>query len=63
MDFAEFEKLVKDRVNKMKYNYSTDKDVDSAINEHSDLISDAFNDDPTENGADYVAREIVAYFM
>ena len=63
MDFATFEKMVKDRVNDMKYDYSTDMDVDSVINEHSDLISETFNDDPTEDGADYVAREIVTYFM
>lgn len=63
MDFEEFRKEVVSRVYDMRYPHVTDEKVDQIIASHSDLISDEFADDPTEDGADWVAREIVAYFM
>lgn len=63
MNFDEFQKMVVSRVNDMRYPHVTDEEVNQIIEAHSDLISDGFADDPTEDGADYIAREIVTYFM
>ena len=63
MNFEEFRKEVVSRVYDMRDPCTTDKEVDQIIEAHGDLISDEFADDPTEDGADWVAREIVAYFM
>lgn len=63
MNFEEFRKMVVSRVYDMRYPHVSDEEVDKIIESHSDLISDEFADDPTEDGADWVAREIVAYFM
>ena len=57
------EKKVVERVYDMRYPHVSDEEVDRIIESHSDLIQDEFTDDPTDDGADYVAREIVAYFM
>ena len=63
MDFEEFRKMVVERVYDMRYPHVSDEEVDKIIESHSDLIRDEFADDPTEDGADWVAREMVAYFM
>lgn len=63
MDFEEFRKEVVSRIYDMRYPHVTDEKVDQIIESHGDLIQDEFSDDPTEDGADWVAREIVAYFM
>lgn len=63
MDFEEFRKKVVSRVYDMRYSHVTDEEVNQIIESHGDLIQDEFADDPTEDGADYVAGEIVAYFM
>jgi hypothetical protein len=63
MNFEEFRKMVVSRVYDMRYPHMSDEKVDQIIEAHSDMISDEFTDDPTEDGADWVAREIVAYFM
>lgn len=63
MNFEEFRKKVVERVYDMRYPHVSDEEVDRIIESHSDLIQDEFTDDPTDDGADYVAREMVAYFM
>lgn len=63
MNFEEFRKMVVSRVYDMRYPHVSDEKVDQIIESHGDLIQDEFADDPTEDGADWVAREIVAYFM
>lgn len=63
MGFEEFRKMVVSRVYDMRYPHVSDEKVDQIIESHGDLIGDEFADNPTEDGADWVAREIVAYFM
>lgn len=63
MNFEEFRKMVVSRVYDMRDPCTTDEEVNQIIGAHGDLIQDEFADDPTEDGADWVAREIVAYFM
>ena len=63
MDFEEFRKEVVSRVYDMRDPCTTDEEVNQIIESHGDLIQDEFADDPTEDGADWVAREMVAYFM
>ena len=63
MNFVEFRKKVVERVYDMRYPHVSDEETDRIIESHSDLIQDEFADDPTDDGADWVAREMVAYFM
>lgn len=63
MTFEEFQSKVKTRVNEMRYSHNTDEEVANVIESQSGLIQDGFNDDPTDDGADYIAREIVSYYL